>query len=92
MLRNGVYWKEFDAAQLINVIYSTLVDYLVTYETSRQEAKDTLDKRLDDAVRRTEVRHGKKVEAKPFVLSPQMANSLGIKMPQAKPAIGADSQ
>jgi hypothetical protein len=89
LLRNGIYWKEFDAAQLINVIYSTLVDYLVTYETSRQEAKDTLDKRLDDAVRRTELRQGKKVEAKPFVLSPQMASQLGIR---TKPAIEGDNQ
>jgi predicted transcriptional regulator len=60
-----------------------LVDNLVTYEVSRQEARETLEKRLADAVIRIDAQRGKKIEAQPFVLSPQMARSLGIRTPKS---------
>jgi hypothetical protein len=83
LLRQGVDWEVFDAAQLVNVIYSFLVENLVTYETSRQEARETIEKRLADIVLRIDAGRGKKIEAEPFRLSPQMARSMGIRLPKS---------
>jgi hypothetical protein len=53
-------------------------------ETSRVEARETIDKRLEDAEMRAKLQRGVKVEPKPFVLDASTMARMGIKMP--KPA------
>ncbi len=86
LLRNGVDWQELDATDVVDICYSFIIDDIMNMEVSRVEARETIDKRLEDAELRYKVAHGEKPEPKPFVLDDAAMARMGIKMP--KPAGG----
>ncbi len=81
LLRNGVDWQELDADDLVDVIYTMIIEDIMNMEVSRTEARETIDKRLEDAELRAKLAKGEKPEAKPFVLDQAAMSRMGIKIP-----------
>lgn len=73
-----VKWWKLDADVFVSLCYSMLIDDLVTFEISRAEAKETIDKRLSDIQQAMQIKRGIKPEAKPFVMSAEMMSKIGI--------------
>lgn len=73
-----VKWKKLDAVELVALCYSMLIDDLITIETSRVEAKETIDKRLSNITQAEKIKRGIKPEAEPFVISKEMMAKMGI--------------
>jgi hypothetical protein len=74
-----------EAAQLINVCYSMIVSDVMNIEITRTEARETINKRLDEIVQADMIRRNIKVEPEPFKLTPAMMAQMGIKI-NPKPA------
>lgn len=89
---NGVDIYTMPAGRLLPVLYAGVIDNLVTLGVSRQEVRDELGKRIQEATLIYNARKMRpstkpepststevvKQEAAPFVLTPQMAQALGL--------------
>jgi hypothetical protein len=58
-----------------------IVSDIGEFGTTRQEVRDEFDKRLKDITQQQKIKQGKKVEPEPFVMSAEMAQQLGLKIP-----------
>lgn len=86
----GIKWYELDGCELVNLCYAWILDDMYI-ETPRVEARQELDKRLNDIKIASDVRQGKKPEAEPFKLSPAMMAQMGVRV-HRKPKAEQDSQ
>lgn len=93
---NGVDYMALDTDDMIQFLYSCVVDDLVSMGTSRQEVREEVDKKLAEVLMiynnriiqdmKTREAAGEPVdmanapEAEPFVLSPQMQQALGLRV------------
>ena len=95
MIMNDVDYMALEADDLINVLYTCIIDDLTSANASRQDVREEVNKKLaevkmiyDNKVfqnkRREAESAGKPLtpgdlpEAEPFVLTPQMQQTLGI--------------
>jgi len=81
----GVDWSELDGAELVNVIYTTMVNDITNIETPRGEARKILDERLDEVDRQYKLQKGIKPEPEPFVMSSSMIAQMGIPIHKPPP-------
>ena len=90
LLINGVDWQILDADDVADIIYSMIIDDIMEMGAARSEARETIDKRLEDHLVREQARKGIKPEAKPFVLDNAQMARMGIRIP--KPAAPTTTQ
>jgi len=82
----GIKWYELDGCEVVNLCYSWILSDMMNSETSRVEARQELDKRLNDIQIASDVKRGVKPEAEPFKLSPAMMAQMGIRVHRKKQA------
>lgn len=78
----GINPEKIDATDLVDLCYSLLIEDLTNMETSRVEARQTVDKRIDEIVKAEMLKHNIMPEPEPFKLSAAMAVQMGIKIHQ----------
>lgn len=93
----GIDFDVLPANQAISVLYSLIVDDVTSVGASRLEAREAIDKKLDEIAVQMSItmKPAEKPEpetAKPFVLTPQVASMFNLKPPAIQPpAKGGDS-
>ena len=74
----GIELEKLDGAQMVNLCYTSIINDITNFETSRSEARKIIDERLDDLEIQYNLKKGVKPEPEPFVLSPAMMAQMGI--------------
>ncbi len=94
LLSNGVDPDDLNVEQMMRVLYSAMVDDVVSMEVSRAEAREAVDKEIANMVMRTEARRlasqrttSKTPEdigiAQPVRLTSDLAYTIGLKPPKS---------